>query len=700
VSRFFKRPNLFESAPTIDNEEMMMYQRSAHTLPTLLARTAALLALACLLCSPAFAQTPGGTTISNQASATYSDGTNSYSTISNTVTVTVSLVSGLTITPDAGGNPTVVAGQTLVIYNFTVTNTGNFTDQVRFLASGASARVVGPGAITRAVIDVDNSGTINGGDTDVEGNGADVVSANILQNGNIHVLVEVSINAGASAGQSVQVILGDAGGPSPFDNQPADSSANEVRTESALSVNGKREAKGDIAATVVDDALLRLTLTAPAGPVALGSDITYTWQLANTGARDVTGVTLNASNQVYIIAPIPARTVLRSGQTFPVGTLYTTSALTTAPMSATWSTTAPVPLSNTTRIAFPVGATLAFGTSSAAINMIVTVNTGINASIPIDEIGDAFGQNTVVAIITDQSGDATSNNGDGNADFNEGYVAGSGHGVIQQTTLSQVGSVLLGPSGAPFAVGPTDNNDDYTNKSTNPANIAPGGTTTVLGQLVYTNTLQNNGNANDTYTLDAPGVPAGFTVEISTTGAFGPWTDVSSGGSTSLAVGFGSSANILVRVTVPVGKLVLTAFSTSVRATSTVTPAANNLTIDRAYTGFIQLTKTFSVLNGTGVGGAADPVPGAVITYNIAYVNISSSNGDANCVKLTASSLVITEDGLVAPNNWGTYTANSGSPSDSGSGVVVTVSATAYTDTVASVAPGATATFTFKRSIN
>jgi len=151
---------------------------------------------------------------------------------------------------------------------------------------------------------------------------------------------------------------------------------------------------------------------------------------------------------------------------------------------------------------------------------------------------------------------------------------------------------------------------------------------------------------------------------------------------------------------VPVGNLVLTAFSTTIRATSTVTPAENNRTIDRSYTGFIQLTKTFSVANGTGVGGATDPVPGAVITYNITYTNISSSNGDANCVRLTASNLVITEDGLVAPNNWGTYTTNSGSPSDSGSGVVVTVSATQYTDTVASVAPGASAIFTFKRSID
>jgi hypothetical protein len=155
-----------------------------------------------------------------------------------------------------------------------------------------------------------------------------------------------------------------------------------------------------------------------------------------------------------------------------------------------------------------------------------------------------------------------------------------------------------------------------------------------------------------------------------------------------------------VRITVPVGQTVLTPYSTTVRATSTVTPAANNRTIDRSYTGFLQLSKTFSVANATGVGGLTDAVPGAVITYNITYTNISSSNGDANCVRLTASNLVINEDGLVAPNNWGTFTANSGSPSDSGSGVVVTVSATRYTDTVATVAPGASGIFTFKRSIN
>jgi len=618
------------------------------------------------------------------------------------VTVTVSLVSGLTITPDAGTSvtdPSVVAGQALARYGFTVTNTGNFTDQVRF-ASG-SARVNAPNSVIRAYIDADNSGTFNAGDTDVTSGG---LSGNIAQNASISVMVEVAVGA-AATGSSVTVFLGDAstGGPT-FDNQAADNSAQEVRTESALSVNGKREARGDISSTVVDDAQLLATLTAPAGPIALGGDINYSVVLQNTGARAASGVSLTggAGPFVYVIVPIPLNTTVKAGQVFPAGTLYTTDPLTTAPLAASYVSAQP-PVANIRRIAFQVGASLGAGATSSNFPFTVTVNLGINASNPIWEITDAFAKTSVGSNITDQSGDAIVNKGDGNANFDEPKLgvdpATANQGFQQRTLLQGVGSVLLGPSGAPAAVGPTDNNDDYTNKSTNPANIAPGGTTTASAQLVYTNTLQNTGNANDTYTLDAPVVPAGFTVEISTNGGVS-YTTVSGGGSTSLAVGFGTSANILVRVTVPVGQTVLTAFSSTIRATSTVTPAANNRTIDRAYTGFIQLSKTFSVANGTGVGGATDAVPGAVITYNITYTNISSSNGDANCVRLTASNLVINEDGLAAPNNWGTYTTNSGSPSDSGSGVVVTVSATRYTDTVASVAPGASGIFTFKRSIN
>src|SRR5712692_11785234 len=131
-----------------------MKNRKTFVNPLAIVRVLVALAIACALSASTVAQTPGGTVISNQASASYSDGTNTYNTVSNTVTVTVSNVSGLVITPDAGSNPTIVAGQTGVIYNFTLTNTGNLTDQLRFLAPDAGVPFVGPGTVTPAVMDV------------------------------------------------------------------------------------------------------------------------------------------------------------------------------------------------------------------------------------------------------------------------------------------------------------------------------------------------------------------------------------------------------------------------------------------------------------------------------------------------------------------------------------------------------------------
>lgn len=674
-------------------------------------RLMAILILAGAFPAQTIAQTPGGTSISNQASATYSDGSGgSYSTVSNTVVVIVSNVSGLAITPDAGSNPSVVAGQTAVLYSFTVANTGNFSDQVRFLASGASVTLVGPGTVTQAVIDVDNSGSINGGDTDIFTNGVDVVSANIAQNGSIRVLVEVSVNAGASAGQSVQVVLGDAatGGPT-FDNEAANTSANEVRTVSAASVNGLREARGDISATVVTDARLQLTLTAPTGPVALGSDISYVWQLCNVGNSDAASITLanapaGSETGIFIIAPIPAGTVLKSGQVFPAGTLYTTSPLSTSPLAATWTTTEPAPLSSLTRIAFNVGGTLTSGgTCSANFNMLVTITT-TDATNPILQIGDSFGNNSLGVLLSEQSGDAVPNAGDGNANFNEGAQPGNvdGDGIIQQTTLQSVGSVLIGPVSQPGAVGPTNTNDDYTNRSVTAgiAGVAPGGTTTAANTLTFTNTVQNTGNANDTFTLTAPTFPAGFTVEISIDNGVGYTTVQPGNGSVNLAVAFGASSDILVRVTAPSGLSVLSPFDVVIRTTSTNTPANTNDTIDRVYTGFIRLDKAATVSNATGTGGPTDPVPGAEITYTITYTNVSSTGGAGNVV-LTATNIVITENGGAAPNNWGATTDHVVGATDTSGGTITgdVAGSTLLTDTIASLGPGQSGVFTFKRQI-
>ncbi|HEV8369179.1 MAG TPA: hypothetical protein VGQ39_14595 [Pyrinomonadaceae bacterium] len=606
--------------------------------------------LICAASIAALAQTPytpGGTTISNTATSSYSDGTTSYATTSNTVSVTVSNIAGLAITPDAGTRANVVLSQTGVDFNFTVTNTGNFTNQVVFKALGASIIKTGSATVTAAVIDVNKDGLIDGGDTDILANAADVTSANVLQDGTLFVIVRVTVDAGAATGSSINIQLGDAVGGTPWDNKVLAASAADVRTATA-GTNGQEEARGDITATVENDALIRLQLTRTAGPVAIGSDITYQWVLTNDGARAASAQTLTVDGSpvtgIFILAPIPARTVLKSGQSFPAGTIYTTTAITTAPLAATWSATAPADLNTLTRIGFNTGNSLAAAASTSTITMLVTVKSGISIVLPIRELGDAFSKNSLPTpvAITDQSHDAVANAGDGNADFTQGDAIGSvdGDGVMLNTTLSGTGGVLLGPSGFQGAVGPTDTNDDYTNRSVNTgiATVAPGGNTTAQGIVTFTNTVANTGNADDTYTFTAPTVPSGFTVEVSVNGLGTDYVNVNT--SPSLAVAYGSSANILVKVTEPSGNVVLTAYPTVIRATSLNTSSATNDTIDRLYTGYLQLTKSQVVANATSRGGATDPVPGATIAYTVAYDNVTTSGGTNNST-ISASSIVL-----------------------------------------------------------
>lgn len=692
------------------------------TLPAVLLALAAL----CLMAAPALGQsTSGGTQINNQASATYSDGTTNYTVTSNTVTVTVANVAGLTITPDGGSVPTVVGGQTNVDFTFTVTNSGNFPTQVRFPALGAGIVTSGPITVTQAVIDLTGNG-LDGGDTDILGNGSAVLypgAPYLARNASFNVVVRVSVNAAAAAGAGISVTLGDASG----DNVAANNSAAEVRTSvpSGVTLTGSEsEAVGSITTSVENDAQLRLNLTAPAGPVALGSNITYTWSVDNVGARAVTSRTLTnapagSNTGVFVVAPVPSRTTF-SSVTPPAGVtvLYSTSALTTDPVTgAVWTTTAPPP-GTVTRVAYNVGASLASGASVTNMQLVVSVNTGINAAQPIYEIGDVFGRNSVSANLTDQSGDSVVNKGDSNADFNEPRFGvdplSATQGFQLPTTLTQVGAVLFGPAGAPAAVGPTNNNDDYTNRSVAPAAIAGLSHLDTLASATtvdFTNTVQNTGNADDTFTFTAPTVPAGFTVQLSTNGGTS-FTTLSGGGSTTLAVAFGASANVIVRVTAPAGTSVLRAggFNVVVRATSGLTPASSNDTHDNFYTGFLRLVKTVTVDNTTGVGGATDPVPGANLVYTITYANISTGGGGAGCVNLVASNVVINENGAAAPNNWAATTTQvtSPAPSDSGGGTItdgntngaVTSTTTFLRDAAGSVNPGVSRTFTFRRRIN
>src|SRR2546423_1344404 len=296
----------------------MKTRTTTFTLPRALSGVLLALAALCLLSAPALAQTPsGGTQIQNRASATYSAGTNSYSVVSNTV----------------------------------------------------------------------------------------------------------SVNAGASAGSPVGVTLGDASG----DNVASDGSIHEVRTSvpSGFTLSGpESEAVGSITTTVDNDVQLRADLTVPAGPVALGSNITYDVTARNTGARAAATQTLQggpagSNTGGFVVIPIPVGTLLPSVPSPPPGVtvLSSTSALgadpgpgdppASGPLSAavTWTTTAPSPLSNTTRVAFRLnnGNPLAAGASVAGLDIVLTVQSNINAAVPIYGISEMFARSRIGTMLTDQS---------------------------------------------------------------------------------------------------------------------------------------------------------------------------------------------------------------------------------------------------------------------------------------------------------
>jgi len=637
--------------------------------------------------------TTGGTIISNQVGGAYQDdAATNYSVVSNIVTVTVANVSGLSITPDGTSISNVVPGQTGVQFPFTITNTSNYAAKVHFLATGGSIQTT-LGTVTAAFVDYNANGSYDSGtDLNVFGNGSAVDTSAIAKGATVSVIVVVTVSSSATASQTVTVSLGDAGGSSPYDEQVADDSSHEVRTESSSispsPTNSESEGRGTLNATVEADASLRVALTpSSAGPLAYSADITYTTNLENVGTRAATTITLSGNTGVYIVVTIPGDTKLKAGQTWPAGTLFTADALTTTNLNATYSTTEPTP-STVTRIAFKVGTSLAASTTSTDFTYVVTIESGpFDATNGIRAYADAYATNNVGGSLTDRSGD--------------NVAASAGAAVV--TTVTQAGNVLIGTNGHPDASN-TNTNDDFTNKSVNTglAGVASGGNTTALGTLIYSNTLKNTGNANDTFTLTAPTVPTGFTVEISTNDGTS-YTDVSNGTtSVTIAIAYNSTGNVLVRITEPAGNAVLTGYSTVIHAASGVTPANTNETIDRLYTGFIRLTTTATVANGTSRGAATDPVPGAVITFSIAYVNVATSGG-TNCVTLNASNLVITEDGTAGSNNWGTYTTHViNSATDSRSGTITgnaDAASTLLTDTVASLLAGQNGTFSFQRLI-
>lgn len=192
------------------------------------------------------AGTAAGTAISNTASATYTDPNNTGQTLnatSNTVSVTVAEVAGLTVSGTAvtdtvaGHAGTILPGD-IVNYGFTVTNIGNAANTFTL---PSVATITGPGA--GGALQYSQDGVHW---TTIPASGG-ATSPSIAANGTVTVRVPITIAASAATGDVVKVLLGNTGSN---DNNPDTqniaypdpASGNDVHTNSATAQNGLREA--------------------------------------------------------------------------------------------------------------------------------------------------------------------------------------------------------------------------------------------------------------------------------------------------------------------------------------------------------------------------------------------------------------------------------------------------------------------------
>jgi hypothetical protein len=284
-------------------------------------------------------------------------------------------------------------------------------------------------------------------------------------------------------------------------------------------------------------------------------------------------------------------------------------------------------------------------------------------------------------------------------------------------------NILNGPDGNPDAVGATDDDDDYTNMGINPS-------TAGADTVVFTNTAANpttntspidnvtlqpidpvTAAANDddtannpakfgnaalipngtTVTLDydpTPGNPAGAQQAIYSWDATNlEWDFVSSTGTLvangPINVGTlqpGEEVDYTVTVDFPAGDppaegevitVPIIAFPDTGNNGYT-NETVNNITLDRIYVGFMDVTKEARILDENGnvvEDWTATPTvaaePGYIIEYRITYENTSPALVGSGNVSLTAQNFRVIEDGdnvadsgaASGTNNWHSATA-------------------------------------------
>lgn len=704
--------------------------------------------------------TTAGTPITNTATATYSDGTNTYNSQSNTVTTTVQNAPAMTIAPPQGtpGSNTVSPGGSITD-TYTLTNTGNASGYFQLSGALGTANGVtaGQGTFTQFVVNAgsgnQNFATVAAANTYLStGNaGGPFLTA---VNGTITIAVQYTANAGASGTITTNVTANV--------TQPAGSGTTQ-QTSTPNSV-------GQYNDTVVADARMDVQKLAAVGGSVAAPTVSYTVRANNGGGRAMVAVNRAGlpagagitGNGVIVTDKLPSYNATQltlngtpswitqpAGATFIYstdGTTWTTSTvgavyigifIPSAAITGSFGASNPGSSQGNVTAGQAQAAfsyTINGSTASGAAN--TTAITNVVNSVYADQSGYIEGPGITFQSVQNNASATAAQTAPAIANTN-GTLTGSAQ--IQSAASPTSNALLNGPTGFPGAIGPdATTNTDYTAVSyTNGATIlsAVNGSTVSVpassAAVTIVNSVQNTGNKDDTYNLSAAtgtgltALPAGWTVTFQSAGqaASGSCGAVSAGTViTSVCVPSGATQNYRVIYTPPASVTTFNAFAgygDAITATSSNDNTKTNVTIDEILVGgYVKLVKSFSVAAGqpcatasTWTPGAANVNPGDCIQYTVTYTNVAPSGG-TNCITLNASGFVITEDGTASggsgsttyTNNWaantnGLYAA----PVDSNGGTLGgynpgpgAAGSSKFTDTVGVLNAGGTGNVTFK----
>nr|WP_263012210.1 hypothetical protein [Laspinema sp. D2d] len=749
---------------------------------------------------------------------------------SNTVTITVAEVAGITVQAtgitDDDGDDRIDVGD-LLYFQYEVTNVGN--DPTRFRIPN-SANITGPGTLTGNVeISTDGGQTwiqVTGTELiteSVPAGGSILVRVPITVSSDAGVGSEIAVQLGNTPGDEQNVSQD----PGVGDVYTVDNSNGAAPGEvDGPPVNGTRGASATQRVTVQAVPLALAALYKTHGtPVEVNnpsdpSDDVITYQLAlDVRAELPPGVTGfvpgdlapnerfpisvdgNLVNRILISDAMPVGTqfVLDSAVPPPGWqVVFTADDPNSAnPLQATWRTdvAAVGGVANVRRVGFISETTIARGTQVSGFEFKVVTRNIAPGTTAIANIAQVFGgtAGNPDRLVYDESGDQNPSNlnddgtlpvldADGNPVVSSGVVNPPTDGVDPNNNNTGVGpggeanvltlpfaptTIQNGPTDSPGAVGPTDDDNDFSNVVVPvPPNLPPGEAITPP-PANFGNTVVNPTGQPVTIApvnpSDRNSLPPGTIVTITyggetVTHVYDPVTGFTTSDPPIIIPAEVSPADYQVQIRLPSGE-VNTEYSVPIAAfidtnsNGTLDEGEQgNITLNQVYTGFIKTTKESRVLKGTGPDvlpgqetfstEVKTPSPGNIIEYRLTYNNFSTAGGPGN-VTLTASNLVITEDGTTydpvtnpGGNNWALDTDNLdednnpttgidtshvvGSAVDSTggeiqlfrgrpgttstgeqSGTTVETDVTRYVIRVTQeVAPGASGTFTFRRRVN